>query len=169
MEGTTPSGPEIPIMKHFMPILFGLICSVAVSQAQPNFYSAMPVAGERTGSMQWTVGELFSGYRAGGDGASLTEGFIQPMLAMATDLRPRLERARITAFPIPARDYLTVQFDKTTEWTLFLFDLRGRMLFSWEVRSAKTDIPLADLRPGVYLLRVLDAGRRSQVIRFIKH
>jgi len=156
-------------MKHLMPAVCGLLCSVAVSHAQPNFHSAMPVAGDRTGSMQWTIGEVFSGPLPDATGASLTVGFIQPMIVVATDLRPRLEQAEVRAFPIPAWDYLTLQFDKTSDWTLYLMDVRGRSLASWQLQAKQMKIPLTDLRPGVYVLRVLDADRRSRVIRFLKH
>ncbi len=156
-------------MKHLIPILLGFVCSIAVSQAQSNFHSAMPVAGDHTGSLHWTMGEVFSGPLPDATGASLTMGFIQPMVAVATDLQPRLEEAVVTAFPIPARDYLTVQFGEISDWTLYLMDLSGRTLASWQVHTAKTEIPLADFRPGVYVLRVVNTDWHSQVIRFLKH
>jgi len=146
-----------------------LLCSAAVSHAQPNFHSAMPVAGDRGATFQWTIGELFTGYRTDATGASLTAGFNQPVVAMATDLRTQIDHAEISAFPIPARDYLNLQFDRNADWTLFLMDVRGRSLASWQLHAKQTKIPLTDLRPGVYVLRVLDTDRRSQIIRFVKH
>ncbi len=146
-----------------------LICWVTASQAQANFHFAMPVAGDRENTFQWTLGEVFSGLRTDATGASLTAGFIQPMVIVATDLRPRTDRAEVSAFPIPARDYLTVRFDRSSDWSLFLINLRGHTLSTWNVRGLQTRVPLDGLLPGGYVLRVLDTDRRSQVIRFIKH
>lgn len=156
-------------MNYFWPMLCCLFCWVTASQAQANFHSAMPVAGDRQASFQWTIGEVFSGPQPDATGASLTAGFIQPMLTVATDLSPRMERAEVSAFPIPARDHLTVQFDQASDWTLHLLDVQGRTLSFWSVRGRQTVIPLGELLPGIYVLRVLDAHLRSQIIRFIKH
>jgi len=159
----------MPIMKHLMPMLFGLICSVAVSHGQPNVHSTLAVAGDRSASVQWTLGEVFSGLRPDATGSSLTAGFIQPMVAMATDLRPDIQQAGVSAFPIPARHYLTIRFDQISDWTLYLFDVRGTLLSTRTVAGQQTRVPLSALHPGVYVLRVLDTDQRSRMIRFIKH
>lgn len=151
--------------------LFVLIMSLPFGSArgQTNRMASIFPAGDHSPAFQWTIGEVFSGFRPDPTGASLTVGFVQPSLTLTTDLHQTQEKVNLSVFPIPARNYLTVNFNRMSDWTLMLMNGQGQTLASWYIRGQQAEIPVENWAPGVYLLRVVDSKRRSQTIRFIKH
>jgi hypothetical protein len=77
----------------------------------------------------------------------------------------------LKVYPNPASDYLTVETDNVSGKTLQLnvFDIAGRMLKNVQTTTAKTQISIADMPSGVYMLNVFENGVKVGVSRFVKN
>lgn len=66
---------------------------------------------------------------------------------------------KITVYPNPVHDIVRVQFDDWSEqdYNLQLLDLQGRVFFNKKISAQTTEIGIAALRAGVYLLKVVSS------------
>jgi len=71
-----------------------------------------------------------------------------------------LEEAGIKLFPNPAKDAVTIELEKATDYRLLLFDLKGKVMVEKILNTKSSVISLADFPSGNYLLELknLSAG-----------
>ncbi len=83
---------------------------------------------------------------------------------------PVVENFKI--YPNPAGNFVTVALDDTyagkENLSYRIFDLQGRILLKGELPSAENIIYLDSLRPGIFLLEILDESRKEKVFRLDK-
>ena len=78
---------------------------------------------------------------------------------------PPALQARI--FPNPAGSSLHIHMSQPAGITVMIMDMQGRVLEVRTIQHAETQIPVAHLAPGTYLLQ-LNSAARQQAIRFVK-
>ena len=72
--------------------------------------------------------------------------------------------SHLKVYPNPAKDQLTIEFDKPYSSDLIVTDITGRIVFTQELNQKKVvTILLDEFSSGVYLLKVEDS-----VVRFVK-
>lgn len=123
-----------------------------------------PVAVDLTGD---SIPELVFGNSRGG-------------LLMATTSFTRLtsipkidySKVQFGLFPNPAKDFVTLKRDHTTEdWTIRILDINGRLMRSGIILKHEKELGLSvgTLSPGMYLFEVNAKGSRNVVKFLIQH
>jgi hypothetical protein len=78
------------------------------------------------------------------------------------------DAAVLSLAPVPASDKLHVAFGDLAVSSVLVFDASGRLIREWPVAGpAEFQLPVDDLRPGSYLLAVLDASGTTRIRRFM--
>ncbi len=75
-----------------------------------------------------------------------------------------IEQFNVVVYPNPASEELTLERDQDGPATAELFDLQGRSVRALLLNSRIERVPVGNLAPGQYLLRILQAGK-VQVVR----
>jgi hypothetical protein len=73
-----------------------------------------------------------------------------------------------TVYPNPFMDYLTITTTFKTTYSINIFDISSRLVYSWEDSVPETVNNLTDLKPGMYLLVCNDGktSKRTKLVRF---
>lgn len=72
----------------------------------------------------------------------------------------------VNLYPVPARQTLTLSIDRE-DYTVEIFNLSGRPVKVFNHLNGKTQLPVADLTPGMYLLHIT-SGNTTRTLRFVK-
>lgn len=72
----------------------------------------------------------------------------------------------VSLYPVPARQTLTLSIDRE-DYTVEIFNLSGRPVKVFNHLNGKTQLPVADLTPGMYLLHIT-SGNTTRTLRFVK-
>ncbi|MDX2304983.1 MAG: T9SS type A sorting domain-containing protein [Microscillaceae bacterium] len=77
----------------------------------------------------------------------------------------------IRAYPNPTDDLFTIELDNLNvkPKTITLYDIKGNLLKNLPFTSVKTDLSLANLSPGWYVLKITTEEGRVQEIKFQKN
>lgn len=74
----------------------------------------------------------------------------------------------VNVYPNPVADVLHVSQTADQELTLTITDMMGKQIRQFSVFDSSTDLNVADLRAGVYMLHVQDATGASTTVKLIK-
>lgn len=85
----------------------------------------------------------------------------EAVMSSVTDLNGNA----FTLFPNPAQTYLTVEFAESTDLTLRVYDITGRLLFEQKGEGISQTIKLNDFTDGVYLLEMTETETQARVLR----
>ncbi len=80
----------------------------------------------------------------------------------ATSVADRDAEKGISIFPVPASDWLNIEFDFDGSYVLNLFDVSGKIHINKEGianRGSVDQIAVGDLAPGLYLIRIVTDGK----------
>lgn len=78
------------------------------------------------------------------------------------------ESSKVKIFPVPVQSNLNIEFSEMNKNVyLNLFDVKGQLLTSNEIKSNLTQLNVSDLPTGVYLIKLINE-RDSETIRIIK-
>lgn len=123
------------------------------------------------GSVSYSVGQLFYNMHPGTNG-SVAEGVQQPYeISVVTGITEAEGiTLAISVFPNPATDFLILRVDNYDFENLdfLLFDANGRLLREGTVTGSETTIPVANLAPAVYFLKVLQTWPSYREIKTFK-
>jgi hypothetical protein len=124
------------------------------------------------GSASYTVGQVAYTTNAGSNGSS-AQGAQQAYeifttLGLAEGNAVILE---VLAFPNPTTDFLTLTVDgKSVDGLSFqLYDLKGKLIKSNEIKSETTQIVMSELARGNYFISVSNNERTIKSFRIIKN
>jgi hypothetical protein len=78
-----------------------------------------------------------------------------------------MDAGKISIYPNPALDLLTIEMESNQEGTLKLFDFTGRILKKVNIRASKHQLDISALPAGIYYLQV-DTGSGSLHRKIIK-
>lgn len=69
-------------------------------------------------------------------------------------------------YPIPAKDFINVNFVSTNYYTISLFSASGKMFFTKRTMQSKNEIDLTNLLSGIYFIEIKghDFVRKSKII-----
>ena len=122
------------------------------------------------GSLSYSAGQV-TYVTATGSGGSLAQGVQQPFeIVTGTDEVKWIDLA-VSAYPNPTKDQLTltVENEKWRGFSYHLYDLRGKLLASEEVKGSRTAIFMNNLEPSMYVLKVLQDSNEIKVFKIIKN
>ena len=150
-----------------------LLMPVAVfSQVEIAKSSLAPVGGVAavgSNTVIYTVGELAVQEVDVGD-VHLSEGFIGKTLkSMATKIRDYAPLKGVRVFPNPVHDVLFVDLPDNSNYLIYLFDVKGKMLLNKKVSCKSTQINMGSFKTAVYLLLITDVkNRKKQLVKVEK-
>jgi hypothetical protein len=73
----------------------------------------------------------------------------------------------IRVYPNPANDYLMLETDGVTITYIEVYDAHGKLVLTQQGASIRS-VDISSLPPGTYFLRVVCAGARDGVVKFVK-
>jgi len=127
--------------------------------------------GETSGArVIWTVGETVTETFAGTN-SILTQGFNQGDFIVTVIRKPELPGLIIKAYPNPANDYLRLSVADTDFDNLnyVLLDIGGRLLHKDVIKGSEYEIPLKNLTPSIYFLKIYQRKKEIAIFKIIKN
>ncbi len=123
------------------------------------------------GSVSYSVGQVFYKMHPGTNG-SVAEGVQQPYeISVVTGITEAKDiTLAVSAFPNPVTDFLILRVEDYDFENLdfLLIDVNGRLLREGTVTGSETTIPMANMVPAVYFLKVLQTWPSIREIKTFK-
>lgn len=139
--------------------------------AQQNMVAAGAEASGSGGKLSYTVGQPGFTTQTGG-GFSLAQGVQQPFeISVVTGLSENRIRLEASVFPNPAVEMLTltVTEGETTGLYYQLLDALGNVHREGHIRQTSTQLPMAGLSPGTYMLRLRTGASEIKTFQILKN
>jgi hypothetical protein len=145
-------------------ISLSLVCALQVHAQQ-----AITSAGAGGDDIVWTLGDIVvNTIGSGNNTGTATQGFIQPEYYNATGILNIAGSLKISAYPNPVTDRLTLDFQDATVYTWTLYGLDGKKLEAGQSDDDATSIDFSGYPAGKYLLN-LRSEHITQSIVIIKN
>jgi hypothetical protein len=159
-------------LKLLMLMLFAWYFSISRGDGQNIIASAGSQAVKDNTYFCWTIGEGIVETFINTE-CMLTQGFHQPFLDVTSVEEVKGLDLTITAFPNPASDFLILRLQgkestNLKEFTVVFLDGNGKVLFLKKIQEPETVIPVNDLIPETYFLKVLQGAKVVKVFKIIK-
>ncbi|MEI6885540.1 MAG: T9SS type A sorting domain-containing protein [Bacteroidota bacterium] len=147
-----------------------LIFGLSVARAQN---AVVTVGGDATGgggNASYTIGQVVYTTATGTNG-SANQGVQQPyeiyIVGIGGDEQVNLQ---LTVYPNPATTKVTLNIGEQDPGNLSfrLYDLNAKLLQTQAIQLRLTEIPMENLSPGVYILKVLNKGVETRTFKIIK-
>jgi hypothetical protein len=147
-----------------------LIGVVKAQTVMPEVLSSSGGSGQSAqASLAWTIGEPVTATVSDGTN-SLTQGFQQPTLLIATSQKNINELANLLFYPNPTSDFVTLKLDQSnqTPYNYKVFDSAGKLVNEGKATSANPNISFQGLASGQYTISLLNSNLKQQSISIIK-
>lgn len=117
----------------------------------------------------WTIGEPVT-ETAEGLNNILTQGFNQESIIITTIKENEFPDLKVKVFPNPASDKVKLVVEKTDSENLryILFDLNGKPVSESRISGTETFIPVGNLSPSTYLLKIFNNNSEISIFKIIK-
>ncbi len=73
------------------------------------------------------------------------------------------ESKKFTAFPIPARDHITIRTDAHQNYLLRVLDLQGREMIKKRINQPDYQLSLSNIRTGTYILEIVSYSSKERL------
>jgi len=144
----------------------------STAYAQQSANAAGGEASGNGGSLSYSVGEIVYTTISGSNG-SVAQGVQQPyeISSVLSLEETKGISLNIIAYPNPTVDRLILKMDSYSgsNLTYQLFDLNGRLVDNSAIRGLETIVSMQDYESGVYLLKIISAGREVRTFKIIKN
>jgi hypothetical protein len=147
--------------------LFGAIKAQTV---MPEVLSSSGGSGQSAqASLAWTIGEPVTTTVSNGT-STLTQGFQQPTLLIATAQKENNELTSLLVYPNPTADYVTLKMDQSnqTAYIYRVFDSAGKLVSEGKATAANPNISFQGLASGQYTISLFNQNSKQQSISIIK-
>jgi hypothetical protein len=154
-------------------LTFSALAITGLLRAQsimPEVVSSAGGSGQNSqGSLAWTIGEPVTA-TVGNGANTLTQGFQQPTLLIATALKNYPELQELLVYPNPTADYVTLKTLGNTnqQFAYSIFDNTGKHIAGGHTNAGNNNISFQGLATGLYTLRLTDSQSKVHQISIIK-
>ncbi len=115
-------------------------------------------------NLQWTLGECVIAETDTQNTVRLTQGFQQPAYSVeiidttSDPVETTLFSGRLAVYPMPATDYLTIEFATETQvnFVVTLTDITGKALVREELSGSENRIDMQSFPAAVYVLTIFE-------------
>lgn len=144
--------------------------SIITASAQTGAVTSGGNASGSGGSVSFSVGQVVYTTNSGADG-SVAQGVQQPYeISEIVAINDFSEDWECSVFPNPANDFLIISQEQNDSFTFQLFDNNGQLVRQGKLNMGETNIPMRDLAPAVYFLRIADAaGELKKEFKIVKN
>jgi hypothetical protein len=149
---------------------FALIGAVRAQTVMPQVVSSSGGSGQNAqGSLDWTIGEPVTATVSDGT-STLTQGFQQPTLLIATSQNQNSEFFNLLVYPNPTADYVTLKLNQNNQqqFNFKVYDSVGKLVNEGKASSNNPNISFQGLASGQYTISLTDNQLKSQSISIIK-
>ena len=150
----------------------GLFIHGTALEAQNSINTSGGNATGSGGTICFAVGQLTYCYYSSASG-SITQGVQQPYeISVITYIEQARDIKLIcSVYPNPASEFLILKFEDYTHGSLSykLFDANGILLKSNRLKSNETTIPMANLCPAIYFIKITDNDKVIKTFKIIKN
>ncbi len=151
-------------------LLLGL--GLTTLQAQESIHTAGGDASGSGGSVSYSVGQVFCQTNSSTSG-SVAFGVQQPYeISTVTGLGNAKDISlMVTAYPNPVANNLTlrVENDELSTLSFQLYDMNGKLLEDRKITSTQTSIPMSNLFPSTYFVKVTQGNKEIKIFKIIKN
>lgn len=151
-------------------LLFLFLSSSGIYEAQQTIIPAGNNAQSATGSVSYSVGQIFYESQTSATG-KVNPGVQQPYEIFTLATNENAAQSNISVYPNPVKDFLTVDFnsEKLDNSSYQLFDATGKVINKGNLKSVKSQISASNLSNGMYILRITNAGKLVKTFKIIKN
>lgn len=149
---------------------FALMGALKAQTVMPQVVSSSGGSGQNAqGSLDWTIGEAVTATVSGGS-STLTQGFQQPTLLIATAQNESNPLLNMLLYPNPTADYVTLKLDpsKDAVYNFKIFDATGKLVNEGKASTANPTISFQGLASGQYTVSLISPTSKQQSISIIK-
>lgn len=141
-------------LRKLFTLLLSFWCIIVFAQPQEVISPLGKSYRNSTGTISFTLGE-FMNQTFNSPDFILTQGFHQTRLVI-TDILPfQHQGLEILVYPNPAKDFVVLKVGNYQEFSYMLFDMTGKIIEKKEIVSTETKIDFNNLKPSLYVLKVL--------------
>jgi hypothetical protein len=147
-----------------------LLCTLPVTlQSQEVVTTSGGYAESTSAIITWTIGEPVTETICGTN-SILTQGFNQGDLIITLVKNPEESGLILKIFPNPAHDRINISVVQTEieDLRYVLTNINGKVLINNKLQSHKTDIPVSQLSPALYLLKIYNGRKEIGSYKIIK-
>jgi len=143
-------------------------------QAQTNVNATGGNASGNGGSVSYSVGQVVYTTHKGSNG-SVAQGAQQPYeISVAGIDEANGISLKVTAYPNPTTDYLTLEIDASTSLSIQsmsyqLYDIQGKVLQNQKITGYRTSIDMNNLVPSTYFVKVIQENKAVKTFKVIKY
>ena len=151
--------------------VFILLLSVLNNlQAQEIVSIAGGEASGDGGSASYTIGQAVYTTHQGTDGNSIAQGVQQPVeISTVLGINETTINLKVSVYPNPTTNHLTLKTEKTEGLTVLLYDLQGKLIESKKVTTKTSTIKLEKLAAATYFLKVVKNNKPIRIFKIIKN
>ncbi len=152
---------------------FNLILLLFISiatQAQEVIASSGGIASSTSAKVSWTIGEPVT-ETITGTNSILSQGFNQGDLILTMIKDPELQGFEVKVYPNPASDVLKISAgnDSSEELDYTLINMEGQVVRQNTLKGGESVIPLGNLSPSIYFLKLYRNNKELAIIKIIKN
>ena len=143
------------------------------AKAQVAFVAAGGEASGSGGSESYSIGQVTYLTHMGTDG-SIAEGVQQPYeISITTETENTDISLSMSVFPNPVKHHLIIKI-KDDSWMteqsiVNLYDVKGKLLKQNIVVANETIIDMTQLKPAVYILKIVQNSQEVKVFKIVKN
>jgi hypothetical protein len=150
--------------------LIAFIGAVKAQTVMPELLSSSGGSGQNAqGSLAWTIGEPVTATVSDGT-STLTQGFQQPTLLIATAQNEHNNLLSLFVYPNPTADYVMLKLDQSddAQYNYRVFDSSGKLVNEGKANFSQPSISFQGLAAGQYTISLLSPKLKQQSISIIK-
>lgn len=159
--------------KSRLSAVFLLGLGMAGIQAQEIIPTIGSNASGISGSISYTIGQVFYKKSTGTNAYSIAEGVQQPYeISVVSGIEQTREiNVTCTVSPNPAKDFLTLKVENydNLNMSYHLYDVNGKLLESNILSGNKSIIPIENLVSVIYFLKVNQGNKELKTFKIIKN
>ena len=154
-------------------VLFLILCSnFNILNAQTSLNSGGTDITHKLGMVSYSIGQTFYQVSENSIGA-IYQGVHHSYKIESINTTSDLNKANIDvfiAFPNPTKDFLTLQFTGGVlqDYIFILYDVTGRKIIQQTIKNKETMIELSNLKPGMYIIQIMQRNNIISVKKIIK-
>ena len=148
----------------------GLLGTIKAQTVMPEVLSSSGGSGQTAQvSLAWTIGEPVTTTVSDGT-STLTQGFQQPTLLIATSQNENNELLSLFVYPNPTADYVTLKLDQSNDaqYNFKVFDSAGKLVNEGKANASQPNISFQGFASGQYTISLLSPKLKQQSISIIK-
>tara|TARA_B100000809_G_scaffold266457_1_gene329268 strand:- start:2960 stop:3436 length:477 start_codon:yes stop_codon:yes gene_type:complete len=122
-----------------------------------------------SGTASYSVGQVVYTTATGTNG-SVAQGVQQSFeISVTTGINETSINLKMSVYPNPTTNYLTLKVDLTKNLSYHLFDMQGKVIENKKVTASNTSIKMEGLPKATYFLKVIEENQAVKTFKIIKN